>query len=320
MNEETYSTDLTDFPRRELIDSIEQVFVGKTEVVEKTAICLLADGHLLLEDVPGVGKTTLATALAASIGTSFNRIQFTSDLLPSDIVGVNVYRSNTETFEFIKGPLFAGVVLADELNRTPPRTQSALLEAMDRAKVTVENETFDLPAPFHVIATQNPTDQHGTYPLPENQLDRFLMRLSIGYPDRPVEASLVKQSAEELGTDQITPVLSNRDWTHFKEQVPDVDMKDSLVAFLLDITRATRQHDAIRTGISTRGVLAFARLARASALFHGRDFCIPRDIIDMAQPALTHRLELTDTETDHRRREASAILDRVISDLDVPVE
>lgn len=299
--------------------NIESVFRGKPRVVRRTIACLLAGGHLLLEDVPGVGKTTLALALARSLGLSFQRIQFTSDLLPSDIVGVSVYRAEQGDFEFKPGPVFAGVVLADEINRTTPRTQSALLEAMSEGKVSVDNHTHRLPDPFLVIATQNPLDHHGTYPLPESQLDRFLMRLSIGYPSHQVEREILSQRTLQEPVSALDAVLGADEFRALQARAAQVRLDDSLVDYLMKVVEETRRDTRIRIGVSTRGALAMARVVRAWALLEGRDFCIPDDLRELFVPSLAHRLALAGATGDASREQAELIVEDIVSRTPAPV-
>jgi len=301
-----------------LRDNVESVFRGKSETVRLTIACLLARGHLLLEDVPGVGKTTLALAIARSMGLSFKRIQFTSDLLSSDITGVSVYSPSTDEFEFRPGPLFANIVLADEINRTTPRTQSALLEAMSEGSVSVDNITHELPAPFHVIATQNPLEHHGTYPLPESQLDRFLMRLSIGYPGREIEREILKERGLEEPVRHMDPVVEAETFRHFQRRTAEVEVDDAIVDYILAIVEATRRDDRVRIGISTRGALAIHRAARALALVDGRDFVIPDDVYDLLGPCFSHRLSLSDTAAGTPHEKAAMVLKDLASDIDPP--
>ena len=301
-----------------LQQNIETVFRGKSDTVRLTIACLLARGHLLLEDVPGVGKTTLALALAKSMGLSFKRIQFTSDLLPSDITGVSVYSPKTDDFEFRSGPLFSNIVLADEINRTTPRTQSALLEAMSDESVSVDNVTHELPEPFHVIATQNPLEHHGTYPLPESQLDRFLMRLSIGYPDRDIEREILMERGLEEPVQDMEPVLDAETFRHFQRTTANVEVDGSIVDYILAIVEATRRDERIRIGISTRGALAINRAARALACVDGRDFVIPDDVYDLLIPCFSHRLSMSDGGGGTSHEEAAMILKDIASDIDPP--
>ena len=303
----------------ELEENVERVFKGKTRVVRYTIACLLAHGHLLLEDVPGVGKTTLATALARSLGVEFRRVQFTSDLLPSDIIGVSVYSQDSGDFEFKPGPLFAGVVLADEINRTTPRTQSALLEAMSEGKVSVDNVTHTLPDPFLVIATQNPLEHHGTYPLPESQLDRFLMRLSIGYPDADIEKDLLLERSFGDPLDDLSPVLSVGQFKALQDRAAEVTLEESVVDYLMEVVRATRNDSRVRIGVSTRGALAIARAARAWALLEGREFVIPDDLRELFVPTIAHRVALSGAAGEVDKREAEMIVEEMVAEVPAPV-
>jgi MoxR-like ATPase len=302
----------------ELRDNVERVFRGKSKIVRLTVACLIARGHLLLEDVPGVGKTTLALAIAKSMGLSFNRVQFTSDLLPSDIIGVSVYSPKTDEFEFRPGPIFSNVVLADEINRTTPRTQSALLEAMSEGSVSVDNDTRELPSPFLVIATQNPLEHHGTYPLPESQLDRFLMRLSIGYPDREIERSILENRGLQEPVQSLEPVLDPGAFQALQKRAAEVRVEESIVTYLLDIIEATRQADRVRIGVSTRGGLSLTRAARALALVEGRDYVIPDDVHELVVPCLGHRLSLAESGRGTNHDEAAMILRDIMADVPPP--
>lgn len=267
---------------------------GKGEVVAKAILCLLARGHLLLDDVPGVGKTTLAQALARTQGGEFRRVQFTSDLLPGDLTGMMLPEATAPGeapgFRFQPGPLFAHLVLADEVNRASPKTQSALLEAMSDHTVSVDGVSHPLPEPFFVVATQNPLEHHGTHPLPESQLDRFLMRLSLGYPDRAHEAQVLAQDPSVHALPTLEPVLTPEDMLGLQAAVEGVKLEDALVAYLLDLVEATREHEALALGASTRGALALRRAAQASALADGRDYGIPEDVRDLAVDVLAHRV------------------------------
>lgn len=280
---------------RAIQDSIALVIKGKNHVIEMTVVCLLARGHLLLEDVPGVGKTTLAHSLARSLDCSFKRIQFTSDLLPSDIVGVSMFNRQKQTFEFMPGPIFANIVLADEINRTTPKTQSSLLEAMSEAQISVDNQTHPLQQPFMVIATQNPSEYHGTFPLPESQLDRFLMRLRIGYPSPDEEKKVLDRPQALHPADTIQPVLSAAEVVALQIRVDQVHMEESLTEYLLAIVQATRQSELLSLGVSTRGALALSKTAKALALVRGRDYCLPDDIKELAPIVLSHRVMLNRT-------------------------
>jgi MoxR-like ATPase len=274
--------------------SVVRVIRGKNAIVDNVIAALLARGHVLLEDVPGVGKTTLAKALAKSLDLSFHRVQFTSDTLPSDLIGVSVYRSDQERFEFQPGPLFASVVLADEINRAAPRTQSALLEAMSERSVSVDTTRHPLPRPFLVVATQNPVESTGTYPLPESQLDRFLMRLSMGYPEPDEELDLLASNGVGPELERLEPVLDADEVIELQEMVDGVHVDSSIRAYLLDVVLRTRRHEALALGVSTRGSLAWQRTAQALALVRGRAYVIPDDLQDTAEAVLAHRVLLAD--------------------------
>jgi MoxR-like ATPase len=277
-----------------LIGEIERVVRGKPEVVRKAVICLLARGHLLIEDVPGVGKTTLAQALARSVDAEFRRIQFTSDLLPGDLTGISVPErvdvGEAPRFHFQPGPLFGNFVLADEVNRASPKTQSALLEAMSENTVSVDGVSHPLPDPFFVVATQNPLEHHGTHPLPESQLDRFLMRLSIDYPDREHEIRVLAEDPSAHALPALDAHLRLEDLRGMQAAAQLVKVEETLLAYLLNLVEATREHEALALGASTRGALCLRRAAQASALIDGRDYCIPEDIRDLAVDVLAHRV------------------------------
>ena len=275
---------------RLLRENIERVVLGKPHVVQMLAISLLAGEHVLLEDVPGVGKTLAAKALAQSIDGSFARLQFTPDLLPSDITGSVIYRSDTREFEFSPGPIFANVILADEINRAPPRTQSALLEAMSEGQVSIDGTTHLLPKPFIVVATQNPFEFEGTYSLPESQLDRFLLRTSIGYPDRAIEQQVMSTHRSGEPVDQLKSVIGIDAIRTAQQAVRDVRFDDTLVDYLLDIVDATRAHDGFQVGVSTRGALSFYRGCQARAITESRDFVTPDDVKSLAVASLSHRV------------------------------
>jgi len=291
--------------------SIVRVIRGKSEIVDALIAAILARGHVLLEDVPGVGKTTLAQALARSLDLEFHRIQFTSDTLPSDIIGISVYRQQRGEFEFVPGPLFANVVLADEINRAAPRTQSALLEAMSEHTVTVERSRHRLGQPFLVIATQNPIESTGTYPLPESQLDRFLMRLSMGYPGPEEELALLRAGGAEPELEQLEPVLTGAEILELQSKVTEVHVSDDLLRYLLEVVERSRSHDALSLGVSTRGSLSWQRSAQAMALVHGRPFVTPDDLQETAESVLAHRVLLADPMVgdgwERSRRERSVI-------------
>ncbi len=304
-----------------LHSSIVRVIRGKAEIVDALIAALLARGHVLLEDVPGVGKTTLAQALARSLDLEFHRIQFTSDTLPSDIIGISVFRQHPGEFQFVPGPLFANVVLGDEINRAAPRTQSALLEAMSEHAVTVERTRHPLAQPFLVVATQNPIEATGTYPLPESQLDRFLMRLSMGYPGRDEELALLRSGGAEPELEQLGPVLSASEVLELQDTVSRVFVAESLLAYLMEVVTSTRTDPALALGVSTRGSLAWLRAAKAMALVHGRSFVVPDDLQETAEPVLAHRVLLGDEELGdgwERSRRERAVIRRVLEAVPVP--
>jgi MoxR-like ATPase len=277
---------------RKLEDAIATVVRGKPEAIRAAVVTLLSRGHLLIEDIPGVGKTTLARALAGALGGTFRRIQFTSDLLPSDIVGVSVYDQHGKVFELKRGPIFANVVLADEINRTTPRTQSALLEAMSEGQVSIDDTTHTLDTPFIVLATQNPAEHYGTYPLPESQMDRFLLRIAIGYPAKLVERELLRDRAGADPVTRLAPVVDLDTVRALQDGVETIRVEDALVDYAMTIIEETRRHPAISVGVSTRGALAWYRAAQGSALAAGRDFVVPDDLKLLAVPCLAHRLVL----------------------------
>jgi MoxR-like ATPase len=270
--------------------SIARAIFGKEDIIQLALVTLLARGHLLIEDVPGTGKTTLAHALAKSFQCTFQRVQFTSDLLPSDVLGVSVYNPENREFEFRHGPIFANVVLADEINRTTPRTQSALLEAMNEAQVTVDGRSLPLPQPFLVIATQNPVEHHGTYPLPESQLDRFLMRIKMGYPSHEIEKEILRSRSIEDPIASIEPVADVSDVLAMQQAVTKVRVDSSLLDYALEIVNRTRRSDQLALGVSPRGTLMLQRAAQARAHLEGRDFCIPDDFKRLAVAVFSHRV------------------------------
>jgi MoxR-like ATPase len=305
----------------QLQSTIESVIRGKSEVVELALVSLLAGGHLLIEDVPGVGKTTLAQAMARSFDCSFQRIQFTSDMLPSDILGLEVYNQQQGTFEFKSGAIFANVILADEINRTTPKTQSALLEAMAEGHVTVEQSTYQLPRPFMVLATQNPIEHHGTYPLPESQLDRFLMRLRMGYPDMEDEKAILRQQTLSSPLDHMSPVMHSDDILALQMEVREVSVDDSLIDYLIRIVRATREAEILDLGVSPRGSLALHRASQALAFIEGREFVIPDDIKRLVVPIFAHRIVVNSRYSTGLRRsdEAEAALLEILKTVSVPL-
>jgi MoxR-like ATPase len=275
-----------------LIETIGQVFVSKPEVIRLAVTALLARGHLLIEDVPGIGKTLLGVALAHAIAASFRRIQFTNDLLPSDILGLNMFNQRDLQFEFKAGPIFSHVILADEINRSTPKTQSALLEAMNDMQVTIDGKTHALPEPFMVIATQNPVEYHGTFPLPEAQLDRFLLRLQIGYPTPQDEQRILREKDLSVQLKGLKPALTKEDVLALQQQAEDVRVDAALIDYVIRIAQATRDSAQFKLGLSPRGALALVRAARAHALVAGRDYCLPDDIKAVAVPVAAHRLVL----------------------------
>jgi len=275
---------------RRLVDNVRQVIAGNDETVETAAVCLLAEGNLLLEGVPGVGKTTMARAFAVSIGGAFSRIQATPDLLPSDLTGISIYDQARGEFRFVPGPVFANVVLVDEINRTPPRTQSALLEPMEERQVTVEGVTHALPLPYLVIATENPIEQHGTYPLPEGQLDRFALSVGVGYPDEDGSTDLVRRQLRRHPLEDLGPVLEPSEVIAAQEAVRGVHVEDAVITYAVDLVTATRRAPDIAIGASPRASVWLVRCAQARALSLGRSFVLPDDVKALAEPALAHRL------------------------------
>lgn len=275
-----------------LIDAVAKVFVGKTDAVKLTAITLIARGHLLIEDVPGIGKTLLGVALARSFGVSFRRIQFTNDLLPSDILGLSVFDPKGGSFDFKPGPIFSHVLLADEINRSTPKTQSALLEAMSEGQVSIDGKTHALPDPFLVIATQNPVEYHGTFPLPEAQLDRFLMRVRIGYPTHDDEMRILRERDRPASPQDMPPVLTREEVLALQARVDAVRVDEALLDYAVRFAEASRTGKGVRLGLSPRGTLAMIRAARAHALVDGRDHCVPDDLKTVAVPVAAHRLLL----------------------------
>jgi MoxR-like ATPase len=297
--------------------NIEIVIQGKPEVVELALVCLLAEGHLLIEDVPGVGKTSLAKALAASIDSTWKRVQFTPDLLPSDVVGVTVWNRGRDVFEFRPGPVFANIVLGDEINRASPKTQSALLEAMEERQVTVDGVTYPLSRPFMVMATQNPIEHEGTYPLPESQLDRFLMRLSVGYPSRQSELEILDTHASGGTMSEVHPVATSAQIQDLVNSVKAVHVAPALKHYLVDVADATRRHPNVALGMSPRATLALQRAARARAAAAGRTYAIPDDIKALADPVLSHRIVLS-SDAQLQGIGASKVVADVLSAVPVP--
>src|ERR1700676_597278 len=305
----------------QLQHAIARIIYGKEEAIQLALITLLARGHLLIEDVPGVGKTTLAQALAKSFQCSFQRIQFTSDLLPSDVLGVSVYNPESREFEFRSGPIFANVVLADEINRTTPRTQSALLEAMNEAQVTVDGKTLPLPRPFLVIATQNPVEHHGTYPLPESQLDRFLMRIKMGYPSHETEKEILRNRATDDPIETLEPVADVADVMTMQQSVTRVKVDSSLHDYALEIVNRTRKTDQLALGVSPRGTLMLQRAAQARAFLDGRDYCVPDDFKQLAVAVFSHRVVASSRHASLQKKSETteSVLREIVDSVRVPL-
>jgi MoxR-like ATPase len=301
--------------------SIARAIFGKQEAIELALITLLARGHLLIEDVPGVGKTTLAQALAKSFHCTFQRIQFTSDLLPSDVLGVSVYNPESREFDFRSGPIFANVVLADEINRTTPRTQSALLEAMNEAQVTVDGKTLSLPQPFLVIATQNPVEHHGTYPLPESQLDRFLMRIKMGYPSHETEREILRMRVGDDALESFEPIADITDVLVMQNVVARVKVDSSLHDYALEIVNRTRKSEHLALGVSPRGTLMLQRAAQARAFLDGRDYCLPDDFKHLAVSVFAHRVVASSRHASLQRKTQTteSVLRDIVESVTVPL-
>ncbi len=304
----------------EIESALGEAIRGKADVLRLSLACLLARGHLLIEDVPGVGKTTLAQALARSVRSDFHRLQFTSDMLPSDVVGVTIYNAHTQDFEFKPGPVFTNFLLADEINRATPKTQSALLEAMNELQVTVDGRSYPLAAPFMVIATQNPVEHHGTYPLPESQLDRFLMRIRIGYPDHAAERQIVRQggpSAPEV----VHPVVTGEELTRLQEAASRVVVDETLVDYMLAVVERTRTHESLAMGVSPRGAQALFRATQALAAVEGRDYATPDDVKRLVLPVFAHRVVVNSRVLPAQRpgEAAERVLTEILTLVDVPL-
>jgi MoxR-like ATPase len=303
-----------------LHQNIERVIIGKPDVIRLAMITLLAEGHLLIEDVPGVGKTTLAHALAKSIDGSFQRIQFTSDLLPSDIIGVSVFHQQRAEFEFQRGPIFANIVLADEINRTTPKTQSSLLEAMNELHVSVDGVTHHLEKPFMVLATQNPLEYHGTYPLPESQLDRFFMRIRIGYPSADHERAIMRAERSLTALEHLAPVLSMHDVLRLQADVETVAIEESLQDYIIAVAERTRNSKWFELGVSPRGTLALQQAAKAAALVAGRRYCTPDDVKPLIIPVFAHRVLLqADAYAESALENAEHVLHTIVEQVPVPI-
>jgi MoxR-like ATPase len=305
----------------QLEQSIARVIRGKDEAIRHALIALLARGHLLIEDVPGVGKTTLAQSLANSFHCNFQRIQFTSDMLPSDVVGVSVFNPVDREFEFKPGPIFTNIVLADEINRTTPKTQSALLEAMNEAQVTVDNQTRALPQPFMVLATQNPIEHHGTYPLPESQMDRFMLRIRMGYPSKESEKEILRQRTHARSAAAIESNVEASDVLAMQQEVEAVRVEESLLDYALEIVDRTRQSERLTLGVSPRGSLMLQRAAQARAFIEGRNFCLPDDFKQLVIPVFAHRIAVHTryTTTQRKSAQAESILQEIVDSTRVPI-
>jgi MoxR-like ATPase len=304
----------------DLETALGQAIRGKPEAIRLSLVCLLARGHLLIEDVPGVGKSTLGQALARSVDCRFHRLQFTSDMLPSDVLGVTIYNAHTREFEFKPGPVFTNFLLADEINRTTPKTQSALLEAMNELQVTIDGRSYPMAEPFMVIATQNPVEHHGTYPLPESQLDRFLLRLRIGYPDPASEREILRNGPQPAAP-AAAPVLAAADVTALQERVREVRVDDAITDYILAVVEKTRRHGSLLVGVSPRGAQALYRAAQALALIEGRDYTIPDDVKRLVVPVFAHRVVInTRAALAQRGSEAGDnILEEVLTLVEVPL-
>ena len=298
--------------------ALNEAIRGKPEVVRLALIAVIADGHMLIEDVPGVGKTTLARAIAKGIGGQFKRIQFTSDMLPADILGVSVYEPDAHTFKFHPGPIFAHLLLADEINRTTPRTQSALLEAMSEGRCTVEQVTRPLPRPFLVMATQNPKEHHGTYPLPESQMDRFMLRIRIGYPEVDLEKSILQDFGHDDAAEQVPQVMSTDRLLHHQQAAGRVAVRDEVLDDLMAVVTATRKHPEIHLGVSPRGAISLYRAAQARAYLDGRDFVTPDDVRSLVLPCFVHRVVARGAVEDGGRSEAEALLREILEGIPAP--
>jgi len=277
---------------KKIVDNMSKIIVGKEMACKLMVFALAAEGHILLEDVPGIGKTSMAYAMAKSVGLSFNRIQFTPDILPSDITGFTVFNPKINDFEYRSGNIMSNIILADEINRTSPKTQASMLEAMEEKQVTVDGKTYKLPKPFMVIATQNPVEYMGTYPLPEAQLDRFLMKISIGYPTKAEEASILFRFQKSNPLRQLEPVATSDELNELQTFVKDVRVDESLASYIVDLISATRRHEHVALGCSPRASISLFRAAQAAAAYDGRDYVVPEDIRDLAVPVLSHRLIL----------------------------
>jgi len=305
----------------QLENALRKVIRGKDDIVRLAVVSLLARGHLLIEGVPGVGKTTLGQALARALDCSFQRVQFTSDMLPSDVLGISIYSAVEQQFEFKRGPVFTNVLLADEINRTTPKTQSALLEAMNEGQVTVDAHSYPLPQPFLVIATQNPVEHHGTYPLPESQLDRFLMRVRMGYPDSEAEREILRSEAGAAKLEDMRPALSGADLLEMQQALTKIRVDDSLVSYALAIVGKTRESEHLSLGVSPRGSQMLYRAAQAMAFLDGRNFCTPEDFKPLVVPVFAHRVVVNGlyASTLKKSEQAEQVLQEIVEGTPVPM-
>ena len=302
----------------EILENIKKVIIGKDDVIENVLIAILARGHVLIEDIPGVGKTTLAKALAKSMDLSYKRVQFTPDLMPSDIIGINIYDKNTNTFSFKKGPIFNQIFLADEINRTSPKTQSSLLQAMEEGEISTEDRDYVLEKPFIVLATQNPLEYQGTFPLPEAQLDRFLMRLSIGYPEKSYEEEILKKYQSIKNLNLIESIVSGEDILNMQIMVDNITVHNDIIRYIVNITNATRNCTDLQLGASPRASIDLLKASKAKAFLAGRNYVIPDDAKEMAKPVLNHRLILS-PEARIERKNIEIILEEVLKQVFIPV-